>query len=74
MNQELFRKLNESGIGKELVVYLQDLQAKVCDSRNWGPNEDKTHANKVANVIQTDIIDKIVLRTRNAEPVPYQYD
>jgi hypothetical protein len=58
---EMFRVLSNSAVGTDLAEYLDRLLGKVCDSRNWGPDETKETAQKVASIIQKDIIDKIRL-------------
>lgn len=71
--KEMFVRLSESTLGRELASYLSRLQGDVCDSRNWADGEDKTHANKTAKVIGDDILGHIIIKKQSATPPPYPY-
>lgn len=61
---ELFKVLSESGIGKELSEYCDDLIDHACNSRYWGPSETKETSQHVARIIQSYLIDKIRLQNK----------
>ena len=69
--QELFKTLSTTEVGKTLADYCDKLILEVCDSRNWEEGEDKVHANKTAKVIQERIIDRI--RKKNIQNKPYVF-
>lgn len=72
-DKAMFEQLAASDTGKQFLSYLTRLVASVCDSRTWAEGEDKTHANKVARVLEEEIINKISLRNPALPDTPYPY-
>ncbi len=70
----MFESLQGTSLGSALTDYLLRLQAYVCDSRTWAENEDKTHANKVAAIIQGELVNRMKVRDNNKEKPPYPFN
>lgn len=58
----LFKTLNSSQVGKDLVEYLKDMQSEICDVRTWD-KEDTMESALIASRMIQKIIDKIVLQS-----------
>lgn len=73
---EFFKNLHSTEVSGALVSYLNRLCDFVCDSRNWDSLgiEDKNVAMSSAKVIEQQIIDRLILQTKNKKGGAYQYD
>lgn len=69
----MFDQLKMSGVGTQLLDYLERLLDSVNDSRSWETTENKTHADKTTRVIKQNLIDKIKQRADMTPKKPYQF-
>lgn len=71
---EMFRNLSSSSTGKQLLSYLERLLTDVCDSRNWKEVDTKESTQKVANIIQKGLVDKIKLQNEKKEVTGSEFE
>lgn len=73
-DSELFKTLNKSTLGKDLVDYLERVISYTCDVRNMTDEDSAESVKKAANVIQVNVIDKIKLRSPIKEVSKGQFE
>lgn len=69
---DLFKTLNKSQVGKDLADFLDRLITNMCDARTWGPTDTKEVSVKAADLVKSEIIDRI--RLQNNKKVKEQFN
>lgn len=72
-DKNMFESLQGTALGSQLLDYVRRVQGESCDSRKWKEGEDRTHANKVNDVLEEYFVSRLIVRSGGNTPGIYPY-